>query len=104
MKKKRVLYKYKFYVLTYNGESFELILLSEDSFSDLGLAKCHALSSMYNFDKLTVPVISSGYDKFFHFYHPRYRRWYDNLKDEHLVRLFPWLVPGEDNSSFGSTP
>ena len=99
MKKKKVLYNFKFYVLTFNDGDFELQLLSEGEFPDSGLAKCHALSVLYNFGKLDVPVVSMG--DWFYFYHPRYRKWYDNLTDERMRRLFPWMVPLEDNSSLG---
>ena len=85
------LYPFTYFVLQFSDGEFECVLLSEEIFSNIILAKSFALAG-FPFEKNDVPVVMDQKSNM-HYYHPRHRVWYKNLSEERLRRLFPWLVP-----------
>ena len=88
---KRILRPYSFFVLTYTCGQFVLVLVTEEKHFSLQLAKTRILYN-FGFGENDVPVIMDA-NGCLHYYHPKQRVWYKNLKDVLIPKVFPWLVP-----------
>ena len=90
---KTSIYPFDFFVLQYNDGEFECVQATCDNFSSIAIAKEYALT-LFDGSELDVPVVMDS-RSILHYYHPKYKTWYKNLKDVQLRIMFPWLVSSE---------
>ena len=92
----RILKPFRFFVLLFDNNKFEYVLITEEFFVGLDLAKIKVLYS-FSFSETDVPVIMD-HNYNFYYYHFGNERWYKNCSEEQLKALFPYLVPLSERS------